>query len=305
MRNKFVKLFSFFLLFPIRVWIAIINTFRGSGKSGDKFIGEFRSKIQNDFSKIIEHSYKVRSSVKSNVKLTYADIGARGGLLTLVSKNLEHFDKIILCEGEPEEAKKLRDQGYLVIDKFLADKTGAAKFFYIPGHPGASSLKRPGTPFLHLFSATHYKTYTEKYTESDITTSTLDIELEKLNVKEIDFLKLDVQGSELSIIKGLTTLSPLFWEVEVLSLPTYQDTPYGSSITAELVNRGYICFRQSGRMVRDGIYIYSNEMYMPDYTTEFGRNLILKNFDKWKLMMELFDVNALAVHIEQIINESK
>ena len=304
MKNKFVKLFSFTLLLPIRVWIAIINAVRSSSKSGDKFIEEFRTKIQNDFSKVIEHAYKVKHSVKSNVKLTYADIGARGGLPTLVSKNLEHFNKIILCEGEPEEAKKLRYQGYLVIDKFLADKKGDAKFFYIPGHPGASSLKRPGTPFLHLFSATHYKTYTEKYTENDITTSTLDIELEKLNVNEIDFIKLDVQGSELSIIKGLTTMSPLFWEVEVLPLPTYQDTSYGTSITAELVKRGYICFRQSGRMVRDGIYIYSNEMYMPDYSTEFGKNLIRKNIEKWKLMIGLFDINALGNHIEEIIKES-
>ncbi len=305
MRNKFVKLFSFCLLFPVRTWIAIINLFRGSSKSGSKFVAEFRSKIQNDFSNIIERAYKVNGAGKSNVKLTYADIGARGGLPNLIAKNRKHFDKIILCEGEHEEAKKLRAEGYIVIDKFLADKTGPAKFFYIPGHTGASSLKRPGTPFLHLFSATHYKTYTEKYTESDITTSTLDIELEKLNVREIDFVKLDVQGSELSIIRGLTTLAPLFWEVEVLPLPTYQDTPYGISITAELVSRGYICFRQSGRMVRDGIYIYSNEMYMLDYSTEFGKNLILKNFEKWKLMMELFDVNALAMHIEGIIKESK
>ncbi len=299
MRRIIVKIWAFALLFPIKVAVAFLNAIRSITKSKglDKFISEFRTKIQNEFGKINDKTYLVKNASSSNAKLVCVDIGARDGLLDIVEKNKQYFGKIILCEGEPEEAKKLSAQGYLVIDKFLAEKQGPAKFYYIKEHPGASSLKRPGTPFLHLFSDKHFDLYS-KYTESDIITGTLDAELKRLKVNTIDFIKLDVQGSELSIIKGLTTVTPLFWEVEILPLPTYEDTPYGISIKAELLSRGYISLRQRDRMCKDGIYIYSNEIFMPDYTTDFGRNLILKNLENWKLMMELFDVNALAAHIE-------
>jgi len=299
----FLRIFVKLLLLPIKVWIAVINLFRrisGSGSSGN-FISGFRTQMENNFSKAITSTYLVKAPKEVRTKLVYMDIGARDGLPRLVSENRACFEKIILCEGEAEEAKKLRAQGYLVIDKFLAEKKGDATFYFIKEHPGASSLSRPGTPFLHLFSESHYDLYT-KYTEHPITTSTLDAELPALGVTSIDLIKLDVQGSELSIIKGLTTVAPLFWEVEVLPLPTYQGAPYGTSITMELVNRGYICFRQSDRMCKDGIYIYSNEMYMPDYTKDSGKKMIRENLEKWRLMMELFDNKALASHIESLLN---
>lgn len=306
MINKLIKIYCFVLILPLRVSVFFINLIRRIAKGTfiDKVVSGFRTKLQNDFTKVIESAYIINHSKTSNTKLVYIDIGARDGLPALVSKNASNFETIILCEGEPEEAKKLRSQGYLVIDKFLADTSGNCTFFYIPGHAGASSLKRPGTPFLHLFSEKHYDIYT-KYVEQSITTSTLDVELKKLNVQSIDFIKLDVQGSELSVIKGLTTMSPLFWEVEMLPLPTYQDTPYGVSISQELVSRGYICFRQNDRICKDGIYIYANELYMPNYATDFGRNLIINNMDKWRLMMELFDIKFLSIHIEKIIKEFK
>ena len=112
-----------------------------------------------------------------------------------------------------------------------------------------------------------------------------------------------MQGSELSVIKGLTTINPLFWEIEILPLPTYERTPYGVLISSELVNRGYICLRQKDRRYNDGIFIFSNELYMPDYTTEFGRTMISNNLERWRAMMNLFDVNELASHIEEIIQQ--
>src|ERR1700757_2689694 len=117
-------------MLPIRAAIAIINGTRTllKSKALDKFVYEFRTKIQNDFDKAINKSYLTRSASHSNTKLVYVDIGARDGLPKIVSNNKTSFGKIILCEGEPEEAKKLSGQGYLVIDKFLADKKGDAKF---------------------------------------------------------------------------------------------------------------------------------------------------------------------------------
>lgn len=301
-KRPLVNVFCLILIFPIKATIAIINIIRNLTKA--KIINEniwiFRSKIQNELTKVIDSTYLIRYPVKSNIKLTYVDIGSRAGLPNLVKNNSGIFKEIILCEGEPKEAKKLREQGFLVIDKFLSEVEENATFFFNQGHPGASSLKRPGTPFLHLFSNKHYEIYTD-YVEHDVMTSTLDLELSKLGINSIDYIKIDVQGSELSVIKGLTSIAPLFWEIEVLQLPIYQNTPYGVSISAELVNRGYICFRQNNRICKDGIFIFSNDLYMPNYTTDFGKALIVKNFDKWRTMIELFDINTLGRHIEDII----
>lgn len=289
-------------MFPVKVAVWFINAIRSlsKGKAMESFASEFRTRLHNEFNKINDKTYVIRETNNPNVKLTYLDIGARAGLSDFISKNRSVFQNIILCEGEPEEAKSLRSQGFLVIDKFLGDVVGPAKFYFIPEHTGASSLKRPGTPFLHLFSSKHYDLYT-KYTEHDITTSTLDVELPALGVKEVDFIKIDVQGYELPVIKGLTIMLPLFWEVEMLPLPTYQDTPYATSISTELLHKGYISLRLKDRICKDGIYIYSNELFMPDYSTDFGKNLINKNIEKWRAMMELFDAKELANHIEKLI----
>jgi FkbM family methyltransferase len=305
-QKKVIDILYLALLFPIKITIKSINIIRASKNNDflDEFICKFRSKIQNEFSQITDSSYLVKHFAPESVPLVYIDIGARDGLPDIISKNLGSFNKIIMCEGEPKEAKMLRDNGYLVIDKFLSDMEGEAKFYYNKGHVGSSSLKPPGSLFLHLFTNKHYQVYTDVI-EKDVVTSTLDIELKKLRINSIDFIKIDVQGSELSIIEGFTSVSPLFWEIEVLQLPTYQETPYGVSITKELTSRGYLCFRQNGRFCRDGIFLFSNELYMPDYTTDFGRTLILENIERWRVMIELFDVKALGNHIEAIINPAQ
>ena len=64
-------------------------------------------------------------------RLTAVDLGARGGPVEEISRNKTLFDRIILCEGEPKEAARLREEGYEVIDKFVGREVGRGKFYHI------------------------------------------------------------------------------------------------------------------------------------------------------------------------------
>ena len=292
---KSLHLFSFFFL---KFYIFVLNKLRKICiiRISDIYLLNLRTSIQNNFQQIIDSTYIATNPVGYDVGLTYVDIGARDGLPEVVAKNRKYFRTIVLCEGEKKEAEKLKRKGFLVIDKFLSDKKGPAKFYYINKHEGASSIFKPGTPFLDLFSPKHHELYTN-FEVLDIHTSTLESELELLDLNKVHFMKLDVQGAELSIIKTLNQFEPLFWEVEVLPLPTYEGAPYGTNITTEITRRGYICFRHNERLSHDGMYIYSNEIYMPDYTRSKGADLIEENLDEWLLMMEIFDLKGLSLHI--------
>jgi hypothetical protein len=72
-------------------------------------------------------------------------------------------------------------------------------------------------------------------------------------IERIDFLKMDVQGAELDVIRGAERLldSTSVIQLEVEFVPMYKDQPLFGDLDRELRNRGFIfhCFlSQSGRM---------------------------------------------------------
>lgn len=235
-------------------------------------------------------------------KLTYLDIGARGGLIEVVKINEQLFDKTIVVEGEPVEAKRLREMGHLVIDRFLSDKVGEAVFYDVTECQGASSLKQPPGPFFDLHSYgtdnDYYKLH-ERYETARVETSTVDLELERLGVERIDLAKLDVQGCETDIIKGMTKLKPLFWVIEIQYLPMYFDTPFGVDIIQEMHSRGYVKFHDGCKSYREGIVQWSDGYFMPNWTDPKGIALITANLARWETLMRMFAQHKLLQFIKR------
>ena len=69
---------------------------------------------------------------------------------------------------------------------------------------------------------------------------TLSSSLNKLNLKDLDYLKIDTQGAELEILKGLGDFRPLIIKCEVQIFPMYKDQPYWTEVTNYLYKLGYI-----------------------------------------------------------------
>jgi FkbM family methyltransferase len=77
-----------------------------------------------------------------------------------------------------------------------------------------------------------------------VATDTLNNQLHKNNVIEIDFMKIDVQGHELAILKGsseyLDNLIGL--EIEVEFVPIYKEQPLFSEVNEFVTNAGFELF---------------------------------------------------------------
>ena len=78
-----------------------------------------------------------------------------------------------------------------------------ATFYNVLNFPGASSLYQPQGPFLDLYGGSKYFEAHGDYEEIPVETSTVDIELDKLGINRIDLVKIDVQGSELDVLRGM------------------------------------------------------------------------------------------------------
>ena len=68
--------------------------------------------------------------------------------------------------------------------------------------------------------------------EIQINCTTVKESLNKFNVNNLDFLKIDTQGSELEILKGMGEYFPLLIKIEAQIIPMYENVPSWS----ELVN---------------------------------------------------------------------
>ncbi|MDH3972686.1 MAG: FkbM family methyltransferase [Deltaproteobacteria bacterium] len=176
-------------------------------------------------------------------KISVIDCGARGGgerQWSSLTNNMILYgfdpDKDE-CDHLNEQAKnKGLDHFYYPL--CLAENNDKNRDFYIAKCCDSSSLYPPNEELLKRFKQSVWgKTvYTFDSLKTDkiekVSTTSLDIWAEENNIKEVDFIKLDVQGAELEVLKGGKKLlkSTLGLNIEVWFLPLYRGIPLFSDI---------------------------------------------------------------------------
>ncbi len=101
---------------------------------------------------------------------------------------------------------------------------------------GMSSLLEPDPDALRLFNA--MPSFGEVVERRQVQTHRLD----DIDLPDIDLLKVDVQGSELSILQGgrKTLQNAVFIHAEVSFLPLYKDQPVYWQVDKELREQGFV-----------------------------------------------------------------
>ena len=139
------------------------------------------------------------------------------------------------------EAEKLSKKNYKVITKGLWSTNCKKKLYVLGKRLGSSSMYKP--------SKDNYDLYNFKKKDFSLFDITNEIEVEcitaneslnKLNIKHLDFLKIDTQGSELEILKGLGEYRPLIIKVEAQVVPMYEDVPNWSELMNYLYKINYM-----------------------------------------------------------------
>lgn len=305
-RNSLKIYFSLFrallrvFFLPFR-WLSHFDVLRG------KLDYYFTTRVKEIIAKELDKGITplpVRSN--NDPRLIAVDLGSREGPVEAISNNSDLFRRIILCEGEPEEALRLKSLGYEVIDNYVGGEVGNGIFYYIETNPGACSLKKPVTKFMELYGGKDYYLNHLKYQETAVEVTDLPTELERLNINQVDLLKLDIQGYEYEVLSSLLTTSirPLVIHCEVMQVPLYFDTHYGCEIDTLLLNAHYICVRRSDEHFRGSMPIWCDQLYIPNVLHQEGLRILESRINDFLLLSKIYRFEMLAARLLELSEDT-
>ena len=168
------------------------------------------------------------------------DLGAEGGISKRWdSKNSKLlFPEMEIVAFDLDETKLSREKNrtnLVLIDKIISDSESIKDFIY------STTLKSS----LYPFNKDYYYLQHEKYHALDkilkVETTTLSKLIKEEQIPPADIIKMDIQGAELSALRGLgqylNNVNVL--ELEVEFLPIYQNQPTFVDLHAFLLASGF------------------------------------------------------------------
>ena len=287
--SKIVKIISKALI-ALKIYSRVVNQF---------------NKLRSESHKNQDHS-KFVSKLLGEKKLVALDIGAQGGFFnaSIFSKKYNFFFDLIAVEPIPEEAKKLEDKNYKVISKGLWSENCKKKFYVLGKRSGSSSMYKPDSNVLNLYN------FNKKYfhifditDEIDIECTTIKESLNKFEVNNLDFLKIDTQGSELEILKGIGQYFPLLMKIEAQIIPMYTDVPSWGELVNYLEKMNYM----TCEWIEIGKHVTRTPaemdmIFIPNYLTEFGKKIITSREKEFISLMLIFGHIKLLQNISLKLN---
>ena len=244
--------------------------------------------------------------------ITMLDVGARGGLFPPFDRYAQHIDAI-LVEPDTSEAIRLRDLGYKVVDKALGASEGKGSL-YVLRQSGASSLLPPTGQFMHLYAqgASRY----DVVKNIDVEITTISAALSPM-VDKLDLLKLDTQGTELDILKGVGSFHPLFIQTEVSMVPIYTGQCLMWDVVSNLWDAGYVPFnfyigfispgprskfRPSSPLSYRGMPTGGDALLMPDWTRPEGLALIAGREKEFAALCLIYGMENILRYVLECVD---
>jgi FkbM family methyltransferase len=255
-----------------------------------------------------------------NDLLVVVDVGARKGF----EKHWNHYgDQINLIGFEPnedsyKECVEKKSNAQTSYYPYALDRKKGEKDFYITSYLSACGFYKPDKKMIKRFGSEDTFNVTEVV---KVSTIDLDSFCEEYNIQNVDFIKLDTEGSELDILKGAEkTLknSVLGLSVEVEFIKMYIDQPLFSDIDQYLRSLNFELYdldlnRKTRRSLAPyassnmniGQLVQGQALYLRDAVGELdSHNLNKKFWHKSKILkmasiQELFNLPDCAIELTQ------
>jgi FkbM family methyltransferase len=285
MKKKILKLFRSLskimlpILFKILIYLKLNRRFIN-------FLNEksYKSNDVYNFNEIIKNLLK-------NKKIIALDVGAQGGFNSdnFFPNKYNHFFNNILVEPIKAEADKLKEEKF-VINKGLWSKKENKKLYILENRLGSTSMYIPDEEAfdLHDINSNDFENY--KVTRTiEIECDTLSSQLSGLNIELLDYLKIDTQGAELEILKGIGSYRPLLIKIEVHFFSMYKNVPSWHELINCLYNLGYVLIDMKGiGRHNTRIPAETDMIFIPNFNNETGKELIKNNNEKFISLMLIF-----------------
>ena len=273
---------------------------------------KINSRVVNQFNKLRSETHKNQdhskfvSKLLEEKKLVALDVGAQGGFFnaSIFSKKYNFFFDPIVVEPIPEEAKKLEDKNYKVISKGLWSENCKKKLYILGKRPGSSSMYKPNSNTFDLydFKKKDFPIF-DITDEIDIECTTIKESLNKFKVNNLDFLKIDTQGSELEILKGIGEYFPLLMKIEAQIIPMYENVPSWTELVNYLEKKNYMVSEwiEIGKHITR-VPAEMDMIFIPNYLTDFGKKIIKSREKEFISLMLIFGHIRLLQNISLKLN---
>ena len=155
---------------------------------------------------------------------------------------------------------------------------------------GSSSMYQPDTDLfsLHQIKEKDYKNFDiTKIVEIDC--DTLSASLLNLKINKLDYLKIDTQGSELEILKGIGNFKPLLLKIEGHIHSMYKNVPGWNELIDHLYKLNYIIIDWKGigsHATRTPAEL--DMIFIPNFNNFEGSSLIKNNESKFVSLLLIF-----------------
>ena len=265
------------------------------------------NRLRYESHKTDDHSNLISKLLVDN-KLIALDVGAQGGFFesNIFAKKYNNFFDPIVVEPLSNEAEKLSKKNYKVITKGLWSTNCKKKLYVLGKRLGSSSMYKPSKDNydLYNFKKKDFSLF-DITNEIEVECTTVNDSLNKLNIKHLDFLKIDTQGSELEILKGLGEYRPLMIKVEAQVVPMYEDVPSWG----ELMNYLYKINYMTSEWIEIGPHLTRSPVemdmiFIPNYLNNLGKKLILSREKAFISLMLIFGHIKLLQTISEKLNFS-
>lgn len=285
MKIKIQKFFRSLLKLLLPIIYKILITFK-LNRRVINFLNEkaYKSNEQHNFKEHIENLLK-------NNKIAALDVGAQGGFNSenFFPSKYNQFFESILVEPIKEEADKFKEQKFM-IKKGLWSNKEKKNLYILDNRLGSSSMYMPNEEAfdLHRIKQKDFQNYQVTRT-IQIECDTISNQLSELNVNMLDYLKIDTQGAELEILKGIGSFRPMLIKIEVHFFSIYKNVPSWHELVNFLYEMNYVLIDWKG--IGDHstrIPAEVDMIFIPNFNNNSGKELIKANIEKFTSLMLIF-----------------